>query len=108
MTRRRLSKTAAIPVLNGRSAAVRNVFPLVALGASAGGLAALGTLLESLPAGSGAAFIVVQHLDPAQESLLPSLLADHTGMAVHEATDGLSILAENLYVIPPGRYLAVR
>ena len=60
-----------------------------------------------LPAGNGMAFILVQHLDPTHESMMVDLLAGHTSMDVRQATDGMPIEPEHLYVIPPGAYLSV-
>ena len=53
------------------------------------------------------AFILVQHLDPTHESMMVDLLAGHTSMTVRQATDGMLLEREHLYVIPPGTYLAV-
>jgi two-component system CheB/CheR fusion protein len=82
-------------------------FPVVGIGASAGGLDACRKLLDALPAGSGMAFILVQHLDPTHESMMVDLLAGHTTMTVRQATDGMLLEPEHLYVIPPGTYLYV-
>ncbi len=82
-------------------------FPIVALGASAGGLNACCKLLDVLPAASGMAFILIQHLDPNHESLLVDLLAEHTKMAVRQAADGMLIEPDHLYVIAPGTYLSI-
>ncbi|MGA8399329.1 MAG: chemotaxis protein CheB [Stellaceae bacterium] len=82
-------------------------FPVVGIGASAGGLNACRELVEALPAGSGMAFILVQHLDPTHESMMVDLLAGHTSMTVRQATDGMPIARDHFYVIPPGTYLAV-
>ena len=82
-------------------------FPVVGIGASAGGLAACRTLLGALDANSGMAFIVVQHLDPAHESMMASLLASHTTMTVVQAEDGAAISQNHVYVIPPGFHLSV-
>ena len=60
-----------------------------------------------LPPESGLAFILVQHLDPTHESMLAELLSGHTAMKVCQATDGMTIAPEHLYVIPPGSYLSV-
>ena len=79
----------------------------VGIGASAGGLEACTRLIGGLGEGQGAAFILVQHLDPTHESLLASLLAEHTAMVVLEATDGMRLQAAHVYVIPPGRFLAL-
>src|SRR5664280_2588842 len=82
-------------------------FPIVAIGASAGGLEACRKLLDALPAGNGMAFILVQHLDPSHDSMLVTLLAGNTAMPVVQATDGMAIEREHVYVIPPGVYLSV-
>ncbi|WP_373476072.1 chemotaxis protein CheB [Sphingorhabdus sp.] len=82
-------------------------FPIVAMGASAGGLDAYTKLISSLPAQTGMAFILIQHLDPHHESMMVDLLAGHTVMSVTQATDGVTIAPDHLYIIPPGTYLAV-
>jgi two-component system CheB/CheR fusion protein len=89
-----------------RTATDHMEFPIVAIGASAGGLEACRKLLKALPAETGMAFVVVQHLDPSHESLLVDLLATHTSMKVMQATDGTAIEREHVYVIPPGVYLS--
>ena len=81
-------------------------FPVVAIGASAGGLDACRKLLDALPAVTGMAFIIVQHLDPSHDSMMVDLLARHTSMPVLLATDGMAIERERVYVIPPGVYLS--
>ena len=81
-------------------------FPIVAIGASAGGLDACRKLLDALPAHNGMAFIIVQHLDPSHDSMMVDLLAGHTSMPVLLATDGMAIDRERVYVIPPGVYLS--
>lgn len=82
--------------------------PIIAIGASSGGLETVSKLLEAIAPTTGMAFILVLHLDPSHESMVVGLLADHTGMMIVEATDGCPIRADHLYVIPPGRYLSVR
>ncbi|HEY0552946.1 MAG TPA: chemotaxis protein CheB [Thermoanaerobaculia bacterium] len=82
-------------------------FPIVGIGASAGGLEAFRLLLQSLPVDTGAAFVLVQHLSPTQESILPALLARSTGMPVGEATDVQKIEANHVYVIPSQMDLAI-
>jgi two-component system CheB/CheR fusion protein len=82
-------------------------FSIVAIGASAGGLEACKTLLDALPADSGMAFLIVQHLDPRHESLLVDLLSAHTSMRVTQAADGMEIERDRVHVIPPGSYLSV-
>jgi two-component system, chemotaxis family, CheB/CheR fusion protein len=82
-------------------------FPVVGIGASAGGLDACRKLLAALPANNGMAFILVQHLDPTHESMMVDLLASHTPMTVLQATDGVPVGREHLYIIPPGTYLSI-
>ncbi len=81
-------------------------FPVVAIGASAGGLDACRKLLDALPADIGMAFIIVQHLDPLHESMMAELLTSHTVMKVNQAKHGMLIERDHVYIIPPGSYLA--
>jgi two-component system, chemotaxis family, CheB/CheR fusion protein len=83
-------------------------FPVVAIGASAGGLDAMRTLFAALPAASGMAFIAVLHLDPIHPSKLVELLSAYTAMTVLEAREGMPVQPDHVYIIPPGRFLAVR
>jgi len=85
----------------------QGAFPIVGIGASAGGLEACRTLLGALAPGNGMAFILVQHLDPTHESMMVDLLAGHTPMTVQQATYGVPIEPDHVYVIPPGTYLSV-
>src|SRR5580704_12090520 len=82
-------------------------FLVVGLGASAGGLEALYKLFDALPADTGMAFVLVQHLDPTHSSMMVGLLAGHTAMQVSEAADGMAIERDHVYVIPPGVYLSI-
>jgi two-component system CheB/CheR fusion protein len=82
-------------------------FPVVALGASAGGLDAFKKVFDALPANSGMAFVLIQHLDPTHESLMVDLLAGHTSMKVVQATDRMQVARDRVYLIPPGAYLAI-
>src|ERR1700685_2024371 len=85
----------------------RTDFPIVAIGASAGGLEACKKLLDALPHNNGMALLIVQHLDPSHDSLLVDLLAAHTSMRVVQAVDGMAIEPERVHIIPPGAYLSV-
>ncbi|MDQ2713842.1 MAG: ATP-binding protein [Chloroflexota bacterium] len=78
-----------------------SAFPIVGIGASAGGLKAFTALLAHLPATTGMAYVLVQHLEPTHESILDSLLARITPMPVSEATDGMLVEADHVYVIAP-------
>jgi two-component system, chemotaxis family, CheB/CheR fusion protein len=82
-------------------AARPRTFPVVALGASAGGLCALREFFENLPPGVDAAFVVIVHLDPAQPSELGRILADHTRMPVSEVRSGVAVEPNHVYVISP-------
>jgi two-component system CheB/CheR fusion protein len=97
------------PQPNGRASPKRASvdFPIVALGASAGGLDAFKKVFDALPANSGMAFVLIQHLDPTHESLMVDLLTGHTPMKVLQATDGMQLARERVYLIPPGAYLAI-
>src|SRR5271154_5183928 len=83
-------------------------FPVVGLGASAGGLDAARRLLAALPAGTGMAFLLIQHLDPTHASMMVDLLAGHTPMKVQQAADGMPLEREHVYLIPPGAYLSIQ
>jgi two-component system CheB/CheR fusion protein len=76
-------------------------FPIVGVGASAGGLDAFTQLLKQLPPDSGMAFVLIQHLDPTRTSLLRDALAGVTQMVVSQPEDGTPIQANHVYVIPP-------
>lgn len=66
-------------------------FPVIGIGASAGGVNACKKFFDSLPSDSGAALVVVPHLDPNHKSLMVDILCKHTSMPVIEATDGLVV-----------------
>ena len=82
--------------------------PIVAIGASAGGLDAMARLLDAMPVDTGMAFLLVQHLDPHHPSQLADLLATHTAMPVTEAAEGMGIAPDAIYICPPGYFLAIR
>ncbi|MEG4517542.1 MULTISPECIES: chemotaxis protein CheB [unclassified Microcoleus] len=77
------------------------LFPVVGIGASAGGLEAFKQLLSHLPIDTGMAFVIIQHMLPTQESVLSEILARSTQMPVHEVTEGMPIGPNQVYVIPP-------
>ena len=82
-------------------------FTVVGIGASAGGLEAISELLAGIAPSCGMAFLVVQHLAPFRPSLLPEILSKHTSMAVTEATDGMVIEVDHVYVIPPNKSMSI-
>jgi two-component system, chemotaxis family, CheB/CheR fusion protein len=83
-------------------------FCVAGIGASAGGLDACRRLVAAVPDRSGVAFILVQYLDETHASMMPDLLATCTKLHVQQASDGMRIAPDHLYVIPPGFYLSVR
>ena len=82
-------------------------FPVVGIGASAGGLEAYKQLLGGLPTDTGMAFVLIQHLDPKHESLSAEILSRATQMTVREVTDGVRIEPDHVYVIPPNTELRI-
>lgn len=82
-------------------------FPIVGVGASAGGLEAFTQLLQGLPADTGMAFVLVQHLDPDHPSALTQLLALKTTMPVIEVTNGVTIEPNKVYVIPQNTSMTI-
>ncbi len=81
--------------------------PVVAIGASAGGIRALQTFFEAMPPDTGAAFVVILHLDPEHRSDLSSILGARTPMAVTQVQNRIDIEPNHIYVIPPNRQLIV-
>ena len=82
-------------------------FPIVGVGASAGGLEAVTQLLRSVPGGAKMAFVLVHHLDPEQPSGLASILSRATRMKVVEAKHGVRVERDHVYVIPPNKTLGI-
>jgi len=83
-------------------------FPIVGIGASAGGLEAFSDLLHHLPEKTGMAFVLVQHLDPKHGSDLREILARTTKVPVQEVTDGMRVAPDHVYVIPPNTSMAMK
>jgi two-component system CheB/CheR fusion protein len=85
-------------------ATVQN-FPIIGIGASAGGLDAFKRLLTAIPEVSGMAYVLVQHLDPTHESILPEILQRVTTIPVLEITDDIHLAPDHIYVIPSSKML---
>ena len=83
------------------------LFPIVGIGASAGGLLALEQFLGRVPLNAGMAYVVVQHLDPNRQGMLVELLQRHCALPVLEAKDQMRVEPNHVYVIPPGHDLSV-
>jgi two-component system CheB/CheR fusion protein len=84
-----------------------NKIPIVGIGASAGGLEALEQFFGNMPADTGMAFVVIQHLDPNHKGIMPELLQRITPMKVLQVTDRLRIVSDHVYVIPPNKSMSV-
>ncbi len=89
------------------SSKVTDMFPIIGIGASAGGLEALEQFLSNVPENSGMAYVVIQHLDPTQKGMLPELLQRITRMKVHQVTDRMPIKVNSVYVIPPNTSMSI-
>ncbi len=80
---------------------------VVGIGSSAGGLEALNQFFQAMPAASGLAFILVSHLAPHHDSMLPSLIGDKTKMVVRQVSDNQLIAADHVYIIAPDKELSI-
>lgn len=83
-------------------------FPIVGIGASAGGLEALKAFFSTMPPDSGLAFVVIQHLEPTHESHMAEILGRATPMRVVQAKDGQIVEPNRVYTNPPGKVLSLR
>lgn len=92
----------------GASTLPESTFPIVGIGASAGGLEALEIFLANVPAESGMAFVIVQHLDPTYKGMLVELLQRGTPMPVFQIKDRMRVEPNCVYVIPPNKDLSIR
>ncbi len=101
---RRAARAASPVAASSKPAA----FPIVGIGASAGGLEAVGQFFTNMPSDSDAAFILVQHLDPDHASRLPDLLSRLTRMPVLSAEDGMQVQPNKVFVIPPGKTMTIK
>jgi two-component system CheB/CheR fusion protein len=93
-------KTADKPLIKSA-----NLFPVVGIGASAGGLDAFKKLLKAIPENSGMAYVLVQHLDPSHESLLVDLLQKVTNIPVLEISDDIKVAPDHIYIIPSNKMM---
>jgi two-component system, chemotaxis family, CheB/CheR fusion protein len=82
-------------------------FPVVGIGASAGGLEALEQFLGNVPNNSGLAYVIIQHLDPTQKGMLPELLQRITRMKVFQVKDRMEVKPDCVYVIPPNTSMSI-
>ncbi len=84
------------------------LFPVVGVGASAGGLEAFSALLANLPETTGMAFVFLQHLDPSHNSALEEILSRTTKIPVTQVTDGIKVERNHVYIIPPNSDMVIR
>jgi two-component system, chemotaxis family, CheB/CheR fusion protein len=82
-------------------------FPIVGIGASAGGLEALEQFLRRVPSDSGMAFVIVQHLDPTRQGIMPELLQRATELNVTQVKDCTTVQPNCVYVIPPNKDMSI-
>lgn len=80
-------------------------FPVVGIGASAGGLDAIKKLIKAIPVNSGMAYVIVQHLSPDHPSSLPEILTQHTEIPVHEIINDINLAPDHIYIIPENNNL---
>jgi two-component system CheB/CheR fusion protein len=102
------AKSVMPPASSGKAVAAAGGFPVVGIGASAGGLAAFEAFFSGMPIDTepGMAFVLVQHLAPDHKSMLTDLIRRYTRMQVFEAEDGMAVQINCAYIIPPNRDMA--
>ena len=112
-------KKSSVPKRNGRPAAPSpssahsvptpdKLFPVVGVGASAGGLEAFSTFLANLSPTTGMAFILIQHLDPSHSSALEEILSRKTKIPVREAADGMRVQPNHVYIMPANAEMTIQ
>ena len=90
-----------------RASESHTAFPIVGIGASAGGLEAFTKLLSHLPSDAGMAYVLVQHLDPKRDSMLTEILSRSTDMRIHEIENGMPVEVDHVYVTPANAEIGV-
>jgi two-component system, chemotaxis family, CheB/CheR fusion protein len=105
-SRKRARKKAKIRLVSSVSDE-QATFPIVAIGASAGGLEAFSNLLRALPEEPGLALVFIPHLDPTHESAMVELLSRTTRLPVMQAAEGLRVRVNTVYVLPPNSDMTI-
>jgi two-component system, chemotaxis family, CheB/CheR fusion protein len=105
-TDKRKRNTISSPPVTPRPIEIES-FPIVMVGASAGGLEAFEQFFRNLPSPTHAAFVVISHLDPKHASIMTELISRFTGMTVQQAADDVQVEPNHVYVIPPNTELAI-
>lgn len=106
-TARKKIRQAKVNSLKAANFADGTSFPIVGIGASAGGLEALEQFLGHVPDRSGMAFVIIQHLDPTHKGIMPELLQRATGMKVIQVKDRTKVRPGCVYVIPPNKDMSI-
>jgi two-component system CheB/CheR fusion protein len=104
---RRFKKPVQAGSRNAPALRARTSFPIVGIGASAGGLEALEHFLSHVPKNNGMAFVIVQHLDPTHKGIMPELLQRATSMKVIQVKDRTRVRPDCVYVIPPNKDMSI-
>jgi two-component system, chemotaxis family, CheB/CheR fusion protein len=107
-TKHEFSYACGVKKLSKIKSAKPGSFPVVGIGASAGGLDAFKKLIKAIPPASGMAYVLVQHLDPSHESQLPELLQKVTTIPVLEITNRMKVKPDHIYVIPSNQMMTAR
>jgi two-component system CheB/CheR fusion protein len=106
--RKRRSPPSAPSTAAAPRSMLNKFFPVVGIGASAGGLEAFSTLLAHLPETTGMAFVFLQHLDPSHHSALEEILSRTTKIPVTQVTEGVEVQRNHIYIIPPNSDMVIR
>ena len=101
------SEPSVSPAEREPASLTQQVFPVVGIGASAGGLEALEQFLRNVPANSGVAYVIIQHLDPTHKGIMPELLQRATSMEVSQVADRMRVKRDRVYVIPPNKDISI-
>ncbi|XZE43508.1 chemotaxis protein CheB [Pirellulaceae bacterium SH467] len=96
-----------VPIIANPPEISSSTYPIAGLVASAGGLDAFKKFFSAMPGDSGLAFVLVPHLDPSHESMMVELLGKLTPMPVMEAKQGMAVLPNCIYIIPPNIFLSI-
>ncbi len=112
VTRKKIEPDGAPPSLQEEKAVVARSetkpgFPVVGIGASAGGLEAFEQFFANMPPDSNMGFVLVPHLDPTHKSMMPELIQRTSKMPVVQAEDGTAVEPNNVYIIPPNRDMSI-
>ncbi len=86
---------------------IQDPFPIVAIGASAGGLEAISLLLTELPIDTGMGYVFIFHLDPKRKSMIADLLSRQTKIPISQSEQDMRVLPNHIYIIPPAKDMSI-